>query len=82
MEQKAGFAHLISRQRKVNREKEYHYEQTKRVYISRAFGSDSHYRATYVDINAGTGTGKETGKDGSLSVEPETMDHLFFNVYG
>jgi len=57
-----------------------YHAQTEGIYVSRAFGSDSHYRAAYVDTDAGTVTGKETGKGSDLSVEPETMGHLLCHV--
>jgi len=43
---------------------------------------NSHYCAAYVDIDAGTGTGKETGKAGYMSVAAETMGLFLFHVYG
>jgi len=54
----------------------------KGFYAGGTFGSNSHYCAAYVDIDAGTGTGKEAGKAGYMSVAAETMGLFLFHVYG
>ena len=56
--------------------------QTEGFHVSRTFGSDSYYRATYVDIDAGIGAGKETGEEYYLSVQPPPMGRGLSDVYG
>ena len=44
-------------------EKEYHYEQTKRIYLNRAVGGNCHYCIVDGDIDARTPAGQGAGTD-------------------
>ncbi|GAG46974.1 unnamed protein product, partial [marine sediment metagenome] len=60
---------------------EYHYGQTKRVYVSRTFGGNCHYSDVDGDIDAGPTAGKESGKGGNLSVKYETVGFCVHSLW-
>ena len=63
------------------KEKGKYYAQTKRIYINRAFSSDSHYCIIDGDTNAGTKSGEETDVDGDVPVEPPPVEPFLFDVH-
>lgn len=59
-----------------------YHAQTERIHFDRAFSSNSHYCFIDGDTNAGTKSGEETGIDGSVPVEPPSVEPFLFDVYG
>lgn len=64
------------------KEKGKYHARTERIYINRAFSSDSHYCIIDGDTNAGAKPGEETGIDGDVPVEPAPVEPFLFDVHG
>ena len=63
------------------KEKGKYHAQTERIHFDRAFSSNSHYRIIDGNPNAGTKSGEETGIDGSMPVEPSSVESFLFDVH-
>jgi hypothetical protein len=60
----------------------YSYEQAKRIYINRAFGSYSRYYVAHDIIAAGVAACQKTGKGSCVPIHSETMGPCLVNVHG
>ena len=59
----------------------YNHGQKTRFHVNRTFGGDCYHSIIDGDIDAGTTAREETGTGSCLSVKPETMGSLLFDIH-
>ena len=80
MEQEVYFEYFVNLQQNVDGKGRWLYEQIKRVHTNRTISCNRNYCLIDGNIDAGTGTGEESGEDGYLSGLIETMGYYLVDV--